>query len=283
MTDPNFMIIGAQKAGTSWLAKAISQHPDIFIPKSKEIHFFNHLNNFEKGIDWYRGQFSDLNAEKMIGDATPNYFWTTPGRPEIAGARLHENIPGTIHSFYPGIKIIISLRNPVDRAVSAYFHHIKYGRISPSDRLIDVCGRFGMFTMGLYSVHLEKWAEYFDIEEMKILIFEKEIRKNRMETLRSVFQYLEVPDDFVPENISDKRNKKSPGLCLRAHNISRGLGSFLEKIPVVSQIDFPPVRVGREDYESLLDQFMPDIERLEKMLDIDLDIWKTPPPQVGGK
>jgi len=75
MVDPNFMLIGAQKCGTSWLAAMLRQHPDIFVPEKKELHFFNLKSNYARGIEWYRKQFDGWSGQKLVGDCTPNYLW----------------------------------------------------------------------------------------------------------------------------------------------------------------------------------------------------------------
>src|SRR5258707_12548722 len=71
---PNFLILGAQMAGTTWLAKTLAQHPDIFIPRIKEIHYFDNDENFVKGASWYGRQFLRSCDRPAIGERTPNYL-----------------------------------------------------------------------------------------------------------------------------------------------------------------------------------------------------------------
>ena len=72
---PDFIIVGAEKSGTSSLCYYLSEHPDIFIPRTKEIHYFENKDNFAKGLDWYEKQFSDWNGEKITGECTPFYMY----------------------------------------------------------------------------------------------------------------------------------------------------------------------------------------------------------------
>ncbi len=104
---PDFLIIGAQKCGTSSLLYYLSQHPQIAVPDKKEIHFFD--KNYQMGTDWYENQFSRKSeAAKITGEATPYYLF-------------HPHVPQRVALHYPEIKIIVLLRNPVDRAYSHFW------------------------------------------------------------------------------------------------------------------------------------------------------------------
>jgi hypothetical protein len=106
---PNFVIIGAPRSGTTSLAHSLSQHPEVFVTMQvKELHFFD--TNFDRGLDWYRQQFSgaDAAAAKAAGEATPTYMYD-----ETAMSRMAETVPDA--------RLIAILRNPVDRAYSHYW------------------------------------------------------------------------------------------------------------------------------------------------------------------
>ncbi|MBA3731354.1 MAG: sulfotransferase domain-containing protein, partial [Gammaproteobacteria bacterium] len=105
---PNFLIIGASRCGTTWMANNIKSHPDVFMPPKKELHFFD--ASFDKGWDYYASFFPDKKCARYraIGEATPAYLYM----PQVA--RL-------IKSRLPDVKMIVSLRNPIDRAYSQYW------------------------------------------------------------------------------------------------------------------------------------------------------------------
>lgn len=119
---PNFIIVGVQRGGTTSLYEYLIQHPYVAPAFKKEIHFFD--NNFRKGVFWYRAHFPFLlckysfNQRRKIdlvtGEATPYYF-------------SHPHAPYRIFKVVPRVKIIILLRNPVDRAYSQYHHERKIG------------------------------------------------------------------------------------------------------------------------------------------------------------
>jgi hypothetical protein len=119
---PDFVILGAQKCGTTSLYDYLCQHPDVFATRIKELHFFD--NNFGRGLDWYRTYFpraAEIEARRKAGrtactgEASPNYFF----HPYAA-----ERIAATL----PHARLIVILRNPVDRAYSHYQHQVRYGR-----------------------------------------------------------------------------------------------------------------------------------------------------------
>jgi hypothetical protein len=104
---PAFMIIGAQKAGTTALYSFLSQHPGILATKPKEIHFFNCENRYSQGLEFYHAHFPLTETKQMTFDASPGYL-SNP----LAAKR--------IYTYNPHIKIIIILRDPVKRAFSAW-------------------------------------------------------------------------------------------------------------------------------------------------------------------
>jgi hypothetical protein len=115
-TLPAFIIIGAQKAGTTSLYKYLRQHPNIVPALKKEVKFFD--CNYDLGLDWYRSHFpyhSKLNGQKMTGEASPHYLF-------------HPLAARRIANVLPEVKLIALLRNPVERAYSHYQLNVRRGR-----------------------------------------------------------------------------------------------------------------------------------------------------------
>ena len=110
---PDFIIIGVQRGGTTSLYQYIIKHPQVVPASQKELHFFDY--NFNKGISWYQSQFiDDIKGDEHIltGEASPYYIF-------------HPHAPKRISKIAPSVKIIVLLRNPVDRAYSHYCHEIR--------------------------------------------------------------------------------------------------------------------------------------------------------------
>lgn len=205
MGRPTFLILGAQKAGTTWLADMLRQHPAICMPKTKELHFFNKKANVAKGLAWYEHHFKDCNAPAR-GEATPNYLWCPENPAEIEESGRVPNVPRLVHDTYPNLKFIVSLRDPVARAVSAYRTLIRGGFISPATSILDAAHRHGILSMGDYQTHIEQWFAYFPRSRFHFLIFEEDIKANRRKTLRNVFDFLDVDPTFVPDDIDTRKH-----------------------------------------------------------------------------
>lgn len=103
--EPSFFIIGTQKGGTTSLFNYLIQHPDILSPHHKEMRFFDKY--FDYGFDWYNYYYPKFQKGKITGEASPEYLYN-----------IHT--PQRMHQAYPGAKIIVMLRNPIDRAFSNY-------------------------------------------------------------------------------------------------------------------------------------------------------------------
>jgi hypothetical protein len=131
---PDFLIIGAQKSGTSSLYNYLTQHPDVCPALVKEIRYFNKY--FSKGTNWYRGHFpsslyisyvNKISGRDMItGDGTPSYL-------------SDPYVPRRVFEVIPQVKLIVLLRNPVDRAYSHYQHRFRANReVSSFEEVIKV-------------------------------------------------------------------------------------------------------------------------------------------------
>ncbi|MGD9211988.1 MAG: sulfotransferase, partial [Desulfobacteraceae bacterium] len=124
---PDFLIIGAQKSGTTWLWRMIDQHPQTALPQKKEIHYFGGSENYRQGKQWYYEHFADIDKSKITGEASTTYlfdfvpFWHNPSDDLLMDNSL-PSLPELINNELPDVKIIAILRNPVRRAISAYNH-----------------------------------------------------------------------------------------------------------------------------------------------------------------
>jgi hypothetical protein len=110
----DFLVIGAQRSGTTSLWRHLQSHPQLFLPSSKEAPFFSHAEQLGRGLDWYLGEFfPDAPAEALWGTASPHYMMGSPD----ADVSM---IAARIHALLPDVKLIAVLRDPISRAQS---HH----------------------------------------------------------------------------------------------------------------------------------------------------------------
>jgi len=217
--SPDFTVIGAQRCGTTSLYNYLIQHPDIKPAIRKEIHFFD--NNYHKGIGWYHKHFN-YNKGKIVGEATPYYIF-------------HPHAPYRIKNDFPKIKLIILLRNPIDRTFSHYNHEIEMGvetltfleAIKEEGKRLQYEEQkmlknenyysfnhqhFSYISRGIYVYQLEKWLNLFSKDQMKIFKSE-EFFKNPKTVTSEIFKFLEL-DDFTKINFKIHRklnyNKLNP-------------------------------------------------------------------------
>ncbi len=201
---PDFIIIGAGKAGTTSLYKYLAHHPQILLPNKKELRFFD--NNFHRGHQWYLAQFPALSdrPDFLTGEASPSYFFL----PHVAQR---------IKDFSPNIKLIVMLRNPITRTISNYYQNKKTGNQTKtlaqsiqqeitalnkkSDRQLSYGG--GLISQSLYYYKLKRWFKIFPRE--RFLIINSENFFTRPEcSMQEVYQFLNLPylsnDNYLQYN-----------------------------------------------------------------------------------
>jgi hypothetical protein len=181
---PDFLIIGAQRAGTTSLYEYLVAHPQAGPAFKKEVHFFD--RNWEKGVDWYRSNFPLRSQRRAVerrglafrcGEASPYYLF-------------HPAVPERVAEILPDVRLLAILRNPVDRAYSHYQHEVRKGREplsfaaaldAEAERLAGqeeavAAGRaseahrcFSYLARGRYAEQLERWLERFPRERLLVL------------------------------------------------------------------------------------------------------------------
>lgn len=202
---PTFLIIGAQKCGTTWLHQHLRKHPDIFMPAEKELEFFSYQDQLANpGFTGYLEHFLEAGESRAVGEATASYFWTsTNSRWSALPDGFQTNIPKTVHQHLGGeLKLLVALRNPVKRVVSAYLHYLTMGEITADTDFVQAMTYGGMVDMGFYARHLCNWLEYYPLDQIKVLILESDIQEKPAVTLAAVCRFLAVGEyDFTAEPV----------------------------------------------------------------------------------
>ena len=109
---PDFLGLGTQKGGTTSLHQWLSTHPKVFLPACKEVHYFDLQP--EQPTSWYAQHFQNAQPEQVCGEITPFYLF-------------HPDVPTRIHAVLPKVRMIVLLRDPVERTLSQVFHARKRG------------------------------------------------------------------------------------------------------------------------------------------------------------
>jgi len=189
---PNFFIVGAYKSGTTSLYEYLNEMPEIYMSPVKEPNFFSSKtvphNFFLKPIrvkQEYLTLFKNVKNEKIIGEASPSYL-------------ADPDAPNLIHQVSPQARIIIILRDPVDRLYSHYLMHIRDGRLKLSlheviqkwfSNDIDYCQAHVDLSIGLFYKQVSRYLDIFGPSQVKIIIFE-EFKNNPEKTLKDILEFL---------------------------------------------------------------------------------------------
>lgn len=275
MTLPNFLIIGATKAGTTSLYDYLRQHPDIFMPGHiKEPRFFCY-DGRETGFPFpvksqaeYEALFAPATTETRLGEATPHYL----SFPKAAAK---------IRALIPQAKLIASLRNPVTRSFSLYQMNMReqgvnegvpYAQALETDRWLRET----------YAENIARYVELFPRDQFKVLLFE-DVTRDTKATLRDVLTFLEVDSEFAPD-ISKPSNvggvPRWPALhrALSDRRL-RAAGQKLFPEPVKARLralrslNLEQQPMTGEERRIARDFFREDILRTQDLIDRDLSGW----------
>lgn len=266
MPAPTFLCIGAQKCGTTWLASAVAQHPEVGTGRKKELHFFDQPDAYARGIDWYESRFRTGPQTRAVGEFTPNY-WRTVG---TATPTTFLGSAERVAAAYPDLQLVVCLRDPVDRAVSAYFHNIKAGRLDPSMSLGEaVRDRPGLRDFGLYATQLDAWLAHYPMDRFLFLVYEEDIRSDaaKPQALRRTFEHIGVDPDFEPEDTSVQRNVRLSHFEMRLRHASPARRRVMERLPArVRESERWTITIADADRRALAADYLPEVERLERLL-----------------
>jgi len=188
---PDFIGIGAQKAGTSWLYAQLCRHPDIWTP-GKEMHYFDRLGGTHDA-DWYRSLFVSAPAANIVGEITPKYA--------ICEATAIDHM----YAVAPHAKLLFMVRHPVDRYWSQCLVKYTEGTLSTDTRApYDFFDKPLGKPRGLYSRTLIEFCRVFDPASV-LIIFYDAISLRPAELLSDVFQFLSLPNQIIAVDLLNQR------------------------------------------------------------------------------
>lgn len=232
---PNFIIIGAQKSGTSSLHYYLSNHSQIIGSRPKELHYFEKWTNYGYDLSWYESHFKSLNPkDKLFFESSPNYIY-------------YEEVAKNLQQYAPDLKLVVLLRDPVERAYSAwnmyrdmvnrntpdfsrrkgrypgeenaiYKYFIKNRDSFPTfSQAIDIelylmkhnlSEEPAVLRRGLYARAIRTYMKYFSLSKIKIIGF-NELKQNTNEVLEGMTEFLNLDVSFDEVNTSKIINKRT--------------------------------------------------------------------------
>lgn len=295
MVMPNFLIIGTAKGGTTSLYSYLCQHPQIYMSSNKEPGFFALEGKnlgfrgpdeaFSKisitSIDEYRKLFDGVSQEIAFGEASPFYLY-------------FEKASERIKYYTPEAKLIVSLRNPIDRAYASYMHNVRMGYEKDSfeqsltkeeERIKDNWIYLWHYKQcGLYYKQLKRYFDTFDASQIKVYLFE-DLAKSTQTTVQDIFAFLSVDDSFTPDlsivnasgipksrlihNLVDRGNPIRSALqTIVPKGVRKSVAQHIRKLNLAPK---PPLEL--ELRKNLSDYYRDDILRLQDLIGRDLSNW----------
>ena len=157
MTRPNFLFIGPDKSGSTWIYHALRAHSEVYLSPVKGLFFFDRF--FDRGMDWYQRYFSGACASHLvIGEISHDYLFSRQACSRIL-------------SSLPHVKLMVCLREPVDRAFSAYLYMLKQGRLNCDfETALDTTEE--LVDHGLYAKYLKPYMDAFGRNYIQTAVFD---------------------------------------------------------------------------------------------------------------
>jgi hypothetical protein len=283
----DFFVVGVARAGTTSLYNFLSKHPQLFLPKVKECNFFSDVESLDdraylspvpgkyhhmkiiNSYDVYESLYREAANDNLKGDVSPSYIWD-------------RNTAKKIYEHNNDAKIIISLRNPIERAYSHYLMHFNTGYEKKStfeeaiqDRKKNIWGGGNMYLeMSLYYDQVKEYFNYFNEENIYIVIYEDWV-SNIDDNINSLYEFLDV-DPFSDFQFDEKYNQTK--------NIKRrGLLNFFRKKKIKPLLDKMisenlrhKIKEGFFESDVRKEKLMPDtVERMKDFFKSDVEDMET--------
>ena len=267
---PDFIIIGAAKAATTWIVHQLQQHPDVFLP-GPEPHYFS--TEYERGDAWYANLFADAAAGQVVGEKSADYL-------------AHPLAARRIRLLTPDVRLVVQLRNPVERAYSDYCMLFRRGTVGapPEKYLQKGAERPRFLEDGLYHRHLSRFLDLFPRERIALVLHE-DIRREPEAVIERLSGHLGLEPHVATAEVGARVNDSDAAMLplalrkllapikpmaapLRRHPWFQSAHSALARRP-----EYPPLT--NDLRRRLRDFYAADIERLGPMVGRDVSGWLT--------
>ena len=263
---PTFVIIGAQKCGTTALHSYLSRHPQVSMSRPKELDFFVEDRNWQKGVEWYMERFDG--SKRARGESSPNYT----AYPRLTG------VPERMAELIPDAKLVFMVRDPIRRIRANWIHTYSNRREDrPMREAVLDESRLSYLARSRYYTQISQYLEHYPME--RILILEQdELMNDRRATLRRVFAFVGVRDDYWREKFNDPKLETST----RWRRTRLGAVAA-ERLPVKwwrrlrnrrpFAFPFEQPEIDAELHEELASRLRDDIEQFRELTGRKFESW----------
>ncbi len=259
-----FLMVGCQRCGTTWTAAALRDHPQVYLPTKKQSYFFD--RNYDKGIDWYLQKFSGVEPEQVaVGEIATGYC-------------LPEAVP-LMAKHFPDIKLLMVMRNPIDRAYSNYQTRKIEEDWSTFEDAIESSP--DILKRGEYIDQIDDLLKHYSREHILFMLYD-DLHSNDQEFLHSILQFLGVDSSYESKMIGQRKNAaifpklrkvlRQLGLNPLVHLIRKSLiGDWLRRSRKNKGSAYQPMNQATK--EKLIEHYKPFNDRLSELLQRDLSHW----------
>jgi len=261
-----FLMVGCQRCGTTWTAAALVDHPEVFLPEKKQSYFFDRY--YDKGIDWYLDKFANVEpGHKAVGEIATDYC-------------LPSSIPRMAKHF-PDIKLLMVMRNPIDRAYSNFQTRQIESNWSSFEDAIE--SDSDILERGQYSDQIDILLEYYNRDQILFLLYDDLQTDDRL-YLEKIHEFIGVDSDVKSKLIGQRKNAAVfPKLRNSLHNLGLDpviriirksiIGDWLRRSRKKKGAGYKPMNPGTR--KKLSEHFRPYNTRLSTHLQRDLSHWNT--------
>jgi hypothetical protein len=268
----NFLYLGPGKAGSTWLHEVLVRHPEVYLTEAKDLYFFSRY--YDRGLGWYEAQFHSARPEqKIIGEISPDY---------LSCAEAPERILACLG---PDVRLMVTLRDPVSRAFSAYLYFRKHGLAAPSFRqTVEKLPQ--IIDEGRYATQLRRYIKHFGRESLHIAIFD-DLQADPQAFLDGVTDSLGIAPQSIDPKLLEARLPASKARWLPAAALSQrgaewvrrhdhaALVGRVKRMDLVQRTLYKPLGTDRptmspEDVSFVRDQLEFEVAGVEEELGLSL-------------
>ncbi|HZO97822.1 MAG TPA: sulfotransferase [Gaiellaceae bacterium] len=273
MRLPDFLFIGADRSGSTWLFRVLRAHPQCFVPPAKDLYYFDRF--YRRGLDWYAAFFREAPASAVAGELSHDYLYSPEAADRIA-------------SVLPDARLLVFLRHPVDRAFSEYLFLVRSGLVRSGELRRTLAENPDPVEHSRYARYLHAYLDRFPRERVGVFLYD-ELQQDPAAFARRVFEFLGVGFvDGLPYGeralgAARPRSRVIARGVKAAATVTRGAGfptlvGRVKSSPVARllYVQYPEAerpRLSPEDRAWLHAQLDPELPRLEEMLGRSLAHW----------
>ena len=213
---PTFIGLGGQKCASSWLYVVFSDHPDAFVSSPKELNFFSAF--YDRGAQWYESHFTDAVGRQAVGEISPSYLpdWNAAPR---------------AYAYNADFRIVVALRDPVERAYSNHLHDIRLAYYRGGDLSFEsgLANNPMYLEQSRYGQHLSRWLEYFPLDQI-LIVLQEDVQSDPQGQARRIYDFLGIRNDHVSGFVGQRTNESYLPRSRRREQFIRLAGAFTRRI-----------------------------------------------------